>query len=140
MYRRRIAALAAAALSTLAAASPALARVQFAVPTVHFLAAAPANYTVAHRPAASIRLIVIHVTESSAASAETWFRNPKAQASANYVVGQNGSITQMVRDSDIAWHAGNWLTNRQSIGIEHAGYTYRKGTFTDPEYRASARL
>jgi hypothetical protein len=131
---------AAAALSTLAAASPAFARVQFTVPTIHFVGASGSNYTVAHRPTSSIRLIVIHVTESSAASAITWFRNPKAQASANYVVGQDGAITQMVRDSDIAWHAGNWTINRESIGIEHGGYTYRKGTFTDAEYRASARL
>jgi hypothetical protein len=66
--------------------------------------------------------------------------NPKAQASANYVVADTGQITQMVRDMDIAWHAGNWAINRESIGVEHAGYTYRKGTFTDAEYRASARL
>ena len=113
---------------------------QFNVPTIHFVGASGSNYTVANRPTSSIRLVVIHVTESSAGSAITWFKNPKAQASANYVVGQDGAITEMVRDSDIAWHAGNWTINRESIGIEHGGYTYRKGTFTDTEYRASARL
>ena len=110
------------------------------MPTIVFKPAARANYTVAHRPGSAIRLIVVHVTESSAIGAISWFRNPRAQASANYVVGQDGSITQMVRDSDIAWHAGNWAINRESIGIEHAGYTYVAGSFTDAEYRASAQL
>jgi N-acetylmuramoyl-L-alanine amidase-like protein/Big-like domain-containing protein len=124
----------------LAAATPAFARGNAVVPTVSFMPAANANYTVAHRPTSSIDLVVIHVTESSAASAISWFRNPKAQASANYVVSKTGRITEMVPDGDIAWHAGNWAINRQSIGIEHEGYTYRAGSFTDTEYRASARL
>jgi N-acetyl-anhydromuramyl-L-alanine amidase AmpD len=124
----------------LAAVPSAFARESFSVPSIRFLPASPANYTNANRPTSSIRKIVIHVTESGAGSAISWFKNPRAQASAHYVVGQDGSIVQMVRDSDIAWQAGNWLTNRESIGIEHAGYTYRKGTFTDVEYRSSARL
>jgi N-acetyl-anhydromuramyl-L-alanine amidase AmpD len=110
------------------------------VPTIRFEAASRANYTVAHRPSSAIRMVVIHVTESSALGAITWFRNPRAAASANYVVSGTGAITQMVPDSDIAWHAGNWAINRESIGVEHEGYTYRPGSFTDAEYRASARL
>jgi N-acetyl-anhydromuramyl-L-alanine amidase AmpD len=110
------------------------------VPTIRFEAASGANYTVAHRPSSAIRMVVVHVTESSALGAITWFRNPRAAASANYVVSGTGAITQMVPDSDIAWHAGNWAINRESIGVEHEGYTYRPGSFTDTEYRASARL
>lgn len=102
--------------------------------------ASAANYTVAHRPSSAIRLVVIHVTESSFLGAIQWFRNPKAQASANYVVSRTGKIDEMVPDSDIAWQAGNWAINRESIGIEHEGWTYRQGSFTDAEYRASARL
>lgn len=42
--------------------------------------------------------------------------------------------------SDIAWHAGNWRVNARSIGIEHAGYSYRPRSITEAEYKASARL
>ena len=63
------------------------------MPTIVFKPASRANYTVAHRPSSAIRLIVIHVTESAAIGAISWFQNPKAQASANYVVGQDGLIT-----------------------------------------------
>ncbi|HET7571290.1 MAG TPA: Ig-like domain-containing protein [Gaiellaceae bacterium] len=110
------------------------------MPTISFRPASAANYTNAHRPSSAIKLVVIHVTESSAAGAISWFRNPKAQASANYVVAKTGAITETVRDQDIAWHAGNWRINSESIGIEHEGYTYRNGSITDREYRASARL
>jgi N-acetyl-anhydromuramyl-L-alanine amidase AmpD len=46
----------------------------------------------------------------------------------------------MVPDRSIAWHAGNPYYNKISIGIEHAGYTNVRGSITQPEYRASARL
>jgi hypothetical protein len=46
----------------------------------------------------------------------------------------------MVQEKDIAWHAGNWDYNTRSIGIEHAGYAWTPGTFTDAEYQASAHL
>ena len=47
---------------------------------------------------------------------------------------------QLVHLSDIAWHAGNWNVNSHSVGIEHEGYTYGSGGFTDAQYQASARL
>ncbi|HEX5557860.1 MAG TPA: N-acetylmuramoyl-L-alanine amidase [Gaiellales bacterium] len=102
--------------------------------------ASPLNYTVADRPAAGpITRLVIHVAEGSWASTYTWFRNPRAEASAHYVVSSTGRVAQMVPDRDIAWHAGNWAYNVQSIGIEHAGFT-NVTRFPDAEYRGSARL
>ena len=53
-----------------------------------------------------------------------WLQNPRAHASSHYVVARNGRIIQLVHLSDIAWHAGNWRTNEQSVGIEHEGFTY----------------
>ena len=46
----------------------------------------------------------------------------------------------MVREHDIAWHAGNWDYNTRAIGIEHAGFAYTPGLYTTSEYQASARL
>ncbi|MBX6387150.1 MAG: N-acetylmuramoyl-L-alanine amidase [Microbispora sp.] len=104
--------------------------------------ASSANYTASSRPSSyAIDRVVIHVTEGSYAGTISWFQNSAAQVSAHYVVkSSNGDITQMVREKDIAWHAGNWSYNTRSIGIEHEGYVSDASWFTDAMYRASAAL
>lgn len=42
------------------------------------------------------------------------------EASAHYQVAADGRITQLVWDTDTAWHSGDWNTNLTSIGVEHA--------------------
>jgi hypothetical protein len=107
---------------------------------IRFVPASPANYHRTHRPASAIRLVVVHVTEGTVKSAISWFRNPRARASANYLVSRDGAITQMVPDASIAWHAGNPWVNHHSLGVENEGYVGVNGTITDTEYRWSARL
>lgn len=41
-------------------------------------------------------------------------------ASAHWQVESGGRIGQLVNDWDTGWHAGNWIANCKSIGIEHA--------------------
>ena len=98
------------------------------------------SYTNAQRRPVDIRLIVVHVTEGAFWGSISWLQNEHAHASAHYIVGRNGRIVQIVRQADIAWHAGNWSVNTQSIGIEHAGVTNSPAGFTLAQYRASARL
>jgi len=98
------------------------------------------NFTPAHRSVQSIDRIVVHVTEGSFWGSVRWLRNPRAHASSHYVVSRSGRIIQLVHLSDIAWHAGHWSTNEQSVGIEHEGFTYGPSGFTDAQYHASARL
>jgi hypothetical protein len=98
------------------------------------------NFTKAHRTVQSIDKIVIHVTEGNFWGSVRWLKSPRAHASSHYVVARNGRIVQLVHLSDIAWHAGHWGTNELSVGIEHEGFTYGLGGFTDAQYRASARL
>jgi hypothetical protein len=98
------------------------------------------NFTKSHRPARSIEKIVVHVTEGAFWGSVQWLTNPRAHASSHYVIARNGKIVQLVHLSDIAWHAGNWSINAESVGIEHEGFTYGAGGFTDAQYRASARL
>ena len=98
------------------------------------------NFTPAHRSVQSIDRIVVHVTEGSFWGSVRWLRNPRAHASSHFVVARNGRIIQLVHLSDIAWHAGHWSTNEQSVGIEHEGFTYGPLGFTDAQYHASARL
>ncbi|GGO61456.1 hypothetical protein GCM10012289_03730 [Nonomuraea cavernae] len=105
-------------------------------------AASPSNYAVSSRPASDkIDRIIVHVTQGSYAGTISWFQNSAAKVSAHYVVrSSDGQITQMVREKDRAWHAGNSDYNRRSVGIEHEGYVGDASWFTEQMYRASAAL
>ncbi|MFJ7202532.1 N-acetylmuramoyl-L-alanine amidase [Streptomyces sp. NPDC098789] len=104
-------------------------------------AASPANWRLADRPDDyRVDRIVIHVTQGDFASSVEAFQNPWHKASAHYIVRQDGHVEQMVRELDVAFHAGNRSMNERSIGIEHEGFVTRPQDFTDAMYAASARL
>jgi len=111
-------------------------------PPAAWVAANSGNYTVSSRESSyAIDRVIIHVTQGSYAGTISWFQNPSANVSAHYVVkSSNGAITQMVRDKDIGYHAGNWNYNTRSIGIEHEGFVSDASWFTDAMYRSSAAL
>jgi N-acetyl-anhydromuramyl-L-alanine amidase AmpD len=101
------------------------------------------NYDVANRPKdMKIKYIVIHDTEGSYQSAISWFQDQRSYVAAQYVIrSSDGQVTQMVRNSDVAWHAGSWYMNMHSIGIEHEGYAAEGAAwYTDAMYRSSAKL
>lgn len=89
-----------------------------------------------------VRYIVIHSTEGSYERSMDWFQNPSAQVASHYIIrSSDGEVTQMVKNKDIAWHAGNRYMNMHSIGIEHEGYMADGATwYTDAMYRSSAAL
>ncbi len=128
---RRITFVLLAALAVAAAAA--------AAPPQNDLAAAT-NYTQAHRTERQIHFIVLHVTEGSFLGSVAWLRDPRAHASANFVVSREGQVDQLVPLHDIAWHAGNWAYNVRSVGIENAGFVDDPAGFPLREYKASARL
>ncbi len=106
-----------------------------------WLAASPANYRRADRPYDyAIDRVVVHVTQGSRSSAVKAFQDPGHQAAAHYIVGADGQVTQMIRELDVAFHAGNRAFNERSVGIEHEGFVERASSFTDAMYAASARL
>jgi N-acetyl-anhydromuramyl-L-alanine amidase AmpD len=101
------------------------------------------NYDFAKRPNdMKVKYIVIHDTEGSYDSARAHFQDPKAYVSAHYLIRSNdGQVTQMVRNNDVAWHAGNWYMNMHSIGIEHEGFAAEGATwYTEQMYQSSAKL
>lgn len=107
----------------------------------HWVAASSANYMHADRPADYvIDRVVIHVTQGSYRSAVKVFQDPGHEAAAHYIVRKDGHVTQMVRELDVAYHAGNWGYNLRSVGIEHEGFVEHASSFTDDMYAASARL
>jgi N-acetyl-anhydromuramyl-L-alanine amidase AmpD len=104
--------------------------------------ASRSNYTPSNRPRAHpVHYVIIHVAQTTYSGTVSVFRNPGRKVSAHYVVrSSDGHVAQCVRESDIAWHAGNWDYNTRSIGIEHEGWVDRPGYFTDAMYERSARL
>ncbi|MDJ1132948.1 N-acetylmuramoyl-L-alanine amidase [Streptomyces iconiensis] len=112
-------------------------------PQAEWVPAAGSNYTVANRPSQyPVEYVVIHVTQTTYADALAIFQNPAKKVSAHYVLrSADGHAAQMVREKDVAWHAGNWDYNTRSVGIEHEGWIDEPGKwFTDAMYEASAAL
>ncbi|MGH8793415.1 MAG: N-acetylmuramoyl-L-alanine amidase [Stackebrandtia sp.] len=106
-------------------------------------AADSSNYTAADRPDSHpIDTVVIHTMQGSYEGTMSWFQNPKSDVTTHYVMrAEDGKVTQMVHESDIAWHAGNWDVNTESVGIEHEGFVDEpEKWYTDTVYEASARL
>jgi N-acetyl-anhydromuramyl-L-alanine amidase AmpD len=101
------------------------------------------NYDVADRPnTTKIKYIVLHDTELEYNATLREFQNPAAYVSAHYVVRSgDGHVTQMVPTKDVAWQAGNWYINSQSIGIEQEGWATQGATYYTPAlYQSTARL
>ncbi|MER5428890.1 peptidoglycan recognition family protein [Streptomyces sp. NPDC002588] len=106
-----------------------------------WVAASEANFRWADRPEDyRIDMVVVHVTQGDLAGAVKAFEDPAHRAAAHYIVGQDGGVTQMIRELDVAYHAGNRSYNERSVGIEHEGFVDRPEDFTDAMYAASARL
>ncbi|MFE7355286.1 N-acetylmuramoyl-L-alanine amidase [Streptomyces sp. NPDC057543] len=106
-----------------------------------WISASAANWRRADRPADyPIDRVVIHVTQGSYQSAVKVFQNPGHGAAAHYVVRKDGHVTQMIRELDVAFHAGNRSYNERSVGIEHEGFVDRPQDLTAAMYGASARL
>ncbi|GAA4780897.1 N-acetylmuramoyl-L-alanine amidase [Streptomyces sanyensis] len=106
-----------------------------------WIAANAANWRLAYRPDDyEIDRVVIHVVQGSYPTALKVFRDPTHGAATHYVVRKDGHVAQMIRELDVAYHAGNRSFNERSIGIEHEGFVDRPEDFTDAMYAASARL
>ncbi|HEU5378104.1 MAG TPA: N-acetylmuramoyl-L-alanine amidase [Ktedonobacteraceae bacterium] len=91
--------------------------------------------------ACQIDQIVIHDTEGSATSALDVFQDPANAASAHYLVDTDGTIYQIIREHDIAYHVGNFWYNTHSIGIEHVGFDQQGYQWYNATmYLASAKL
>ena len=102
------------------------------------------------------KFVVIHTCEGAYSGCWGWLSNPRAGASAHYVVNTTGSeISQLVRESDRAWHiaaeyacsrnSGQMCnlngasSNTHSVGIEHAGFA-SQSSWPAGQIDASARL
>lgn len=99
--------------------------------------AATCNFS--SRLGVSISAITIHTVQGTYAGCISWFQNCAAGVSAHYVVrSSDGQVTQMVNESDKAWHVGS--ENPYTIGHEHEGYVNNPTWYTEAMYTASANI
>lgn len=111
------------------------------------------------RPTGSIgdpAMVVIHTCEGTYSGCWGWLTNSAAGVSAHYVVNESGSeISQLVRESNRAWHIGasydcnlnggvdcwrnGYSSNHFTVGIEHGGYA-SQSSFPVGQIDASAKL
>jgi N-acetyl-anhydromuramyl-L-alanine amidase AmpD len=99
--------------------------------------AATCNYGVGR--SATVTHVAEHIAQGSYAGTISWFKNCSASVSAHYVVrSSDGQVTQMVRESDTAWHVASH--NSYSIGIEHEGYADNCAWYTTAMYNGSSLL
>ena len=83
--------------------------------------------------------VTIHTVEGSYAGCISWFQNTSSYVSSHYVIrSSDGQVTQMVCESDRAWHVGS--ENDYTIGIEHEGYVNDPTWYTNSMYQSSADL
>jgi N-acetyl-anhydromuramyl-L-alanine amidase AmpD len=111
-------------------------------PLAEWQPATPSNFTAADRPwSHRVDKVIVHVTQTAYTGTLAIFQNPAKKVSAHYVVrSADGHVAQCVRETDIAWHAGNWDYNTSSIGIEHEGWVDKPAYFTEALYQESAKL
>ena len=99
------------------------------------------NYVSCHKRR-NIQSVVIHYTGmKSLQSAVERLISKKYEVSSHYLISRTGKIIQLVKDNNIAWHAGisNWFKfknlNKNSIGIEleNKGHQYGYQTFPNKQ-------
>jgi hypothetical protein len=77
----------------------------------------PVNFTANGQ--SSVRGVVIHIMAGTLAGTDSWFRNPKAQASSHFGTGKAGALYQWVDTKDRAWAQADG--NRDWISVENEG-------------------
>jgi len=97
----------------------------------------PCNFS--SRNGTPITAVTIHTMQGSYAGSISWFKDCNANASAHYMLrSSDGQVTQMVLESDKAWHVGS--ENPYTIGLEHEGFVSDSTWYTAAMYNSSADL
>ena len=102
------------------------------------------NFTKKTRKIKDIKFVIIHYTgmQSEIESLER-MKNLTSKVSCHYLINRKGRTTQLVKDQNIAWHAGKskWKKftnlNKNSIGIElvNKGHQFGYQKFTKEQIK-----
>ncbi len=107
------------------------------------------NYSSKVRLKKDIKFVIIHYTgmQSEIESIKR-LKNKQSKVSCHYLINRKGVILQLVKDVNIAWHAGKskWKTyknlNKNSIGIElvNKGHQFGYQSFSKAQIRNLIKL
>ncbi len=107
------------------------------------------NFSKKIRSKVDIKFVIIHYTgmQSEIESIKR-LKNPKHKVSSHYLINRKGKVMQMVKDKNIAWHAGKsgWKKfknlNRNSIGIElvNKGHRFGYQNFSKKQIKSLIKL
>ena len=101
------------------------------------------------RPNKDIKFIIIHYTGmQSEIESYKRLKNIQSKVSCHYFITRKGLIVQMIKDNNIAWHAGKskWKNytnlNRNSLGIElvNKGHQFGYQNFTNAQISSLINL
>lgn len=91
--------------------------------------------------------VVLHATAGPLQESLNWLRNPATKASSHYVIARDGKVIQLVREADVAWHAGYSRmpdgredVNRFSIGVELENQNDGRDPYPEPQIAALIAL
>ena len=107
------------------------------------------NYSDKIRLSKEIKFIVIHYTGmQSEIESINRLKNPKYKVSCHYLISRKGEVVQMVKEKNIAWHAGKskWKQfknlNNYSIGIElvNKGHQFGYQNFSNQQISSLIKL
>lgn len=100
------------------------------------LPVATGNWDPTRKP---IDRVILHTMVGTTTSAAARFNTPN-QAAAHYGISLDGSVVHWVDEDNTAYHAGDYLMNQRSIGIEHEDNGEYNGVRTNALYTTSAKL
>lgn len=84
----------------------------------------PNRWAAGHRAIAPVEGLVYHYTAGAFRGAVAWLQDPRAGASAHFVVSKGGRVVQLAPLADRTWHAGVSKfrglgnVNGRTVGIE----------------------
>ena len=107
------------------------------------------NFSRKSRQNKDIKFVIIHYTgmQSEIESIKR-LKSKKYKVSCHYLINRKGQITQMVKDKNVAWHAGKskWKNfvnlNEHSLGIElvNKGHRFGYQNFTKNQIKSLVKL
>ena len=107
------------------------------------------NYSKKTRLKKDIKFVIIHYTGmQSEIESINRLKNPKYKVSCHYLISRKGEVVQMVKEKNIAWHAGKskWKQfknlNNYSIGIElvNKGHQFGYQNFSNQQISSLIKL
>ena len=105
------------------------------------------NFSKKERNNKDIKFVIIHYTGmQSEIESINRLKNPRYKVSCHYLINRSGRVIQMVKDKNIAWHAGKskWKKfldlNRYSIGIELVNKGHKFGYQNYPKSQIKSLL